>query len=215
MCRRLLFISIVIVAVSSVTLAQYIPACQQQSGIVGAGCTYSAQSGSLGFSSDTNFQTGQDTEFSKCGPCNNTWMSTTNNGFIDQGTAAGGCGGCRGAVQGMIGGGCQSQETSYVPSQKGPTCYPVSEQHQVIGGLAGQAMFNTCGFGAASATQDGAASESQNITTPSTSGSQYQLISGSQGGMAYGTPTSFSSAGGVIGGGGIQCQTFGGISVQP
>jgi hypothetical protein len=212
MCRKLLFISIVIVAVSSVTLAQYIPGCMQSSSICGAGATFSGHSGELGFSNDTSFQTGQDIQMDQCGPCGGTWMSTTNNGFIDQGTAAFGCGGCREACQGMIGGGAQTQQTGYVPSTNGVTCYPYSYQSQVIGGLGGQAVFNTCGNGAAIASQAGGASESQNITTPATSGSQYQFISGTQGGMAYGVPTSFSSAGGAIAGGGTQSQTFGGIT---
>jgi len=212
MCKRLLFISIVLVAVSSVTFAQYLPGCQQYSGIVGAGCTYSAQGGDLGFSNDGGFQTGQDIQMSQCGPCGGTWMSTTNNGFIDQGTAAGGCGGSRSAGQTMMGGGIQAQQTGYVPSTNGVTCFPVSTQTQVIGGMGAQGMFTTCGNGAALASQAGAASESQNITTPSTSGNQYQFIAGSQGGMAYGVPTSFSSAGGAIAGGGAQSQTFGGIT---
>jgi hypothetical protein len=75
-------------------------------------------------------------------------------------------------------------------------------------------VLNTCGNGAASASQAGAGSESQNVTTPITSGSQYQYVAGTQGGMAYGRPTSYSTAGGTIAGGGAQCQSFGGIPVN-
>jgi len=213
MCRKLMFISMVVVAVSSVTLAQgFLPTCQQQSSFGGAGMTYAGRGGDLGFSADTNFSTGQQSDMSTCGPCGGTKMSQSNSGFIDQGTAAWGCGGSSAAVQGMIGGGAQKQTSGYVPSTNGITCFPISTQQQVIGGSASQGMFNTCGNGAATASQAGGASELQNITTPATSGSQYQYISGAQGGMAYGVPTSYSSAGGVIGGGGVQCQTFGGIS---
>ncbi len=212
MCRRLLFISIVIVAASSVTLAQYTPGCMQYSSICGGGVTFAGHSGELGFSNDGGFQTGQDIQMAKCGPCGGTWMSTTNNGFIDQGVAVGGCGGCRDAGQLMAGGGAQTQQTGYVGSQNGVTCYPYSYQSQVIGGAAAQGMLNTCGNGFALGSQAGGVSESQSITTPSTSGSQYQYLTGSQGGMAYGVPTSFSTAGGAIAGGGAQSQTFGGIT---
>jgi hypothetical protein len=213
MCRRLLLISTVVVA-AFVTVAQgYTLGGQQSSGIFGIGGTYSAQGAGLGFSNDNSFQTDQNSEFSKVGCCNNTWMGESNSGFIDQGTAAFGCGGCRAAGQLMTGGGSQGQQTGYVPSTNGVTCYPFSTQGQVLGGSGTQSMFNTCGNGAALASQAGAVSESQNITTPSTSGSEYQYLAGSQSGVAYGVPTSFSSASGAIGGGGAQCQSFGGISV--
>jgi hypothetical protein len=212
MCRKVLFIGTIIVAASTVTFAQYMPGCAQYSGIVGFGATHAGQGGSLGLCVDNNFQTGMDSQASNCGPCGGTYMTTNNSGFIDQGTAAGGCGGVRGACQTMMGGGIQGQQTGYVPSPNGITCFPISTQSQMVGGMASQSMFNTCGTGSAQATQDGAISESQGVTTPSTSGNQYQLIAGSQGGMAYGVPTSFSSAGGTIGGGATQCQTFGGIT---
>jgi hypothetical protein len=81
----------------------------------------------------------------------------------------------------------------------------------MIGGGGFNAVYNTCGTGGAAAGQAGAASEFQGINTPSSGGTQYQHLSGSQAGIAYGAPTSFSAAGGTIGGGGVQCQTFGGL----
>ena len=215
MCRKLLFISLVLVAASTVTLAQYIPGCSQQSCFIGAGATIAAHGGSAGGNYDNNFTTGNQLDIAPgCGPCGGTRMSESNAGFIDQASAAGGCGGCRAAGTAMIGGGAQYQSSGYVPSQNGVTCFPYSTQGQIIGGVGTQGVLNTCGTGAASATQAGAASESQNLTTPATSGSQYQYLAGSQSGMAYGNPTSFSTAGGTIAGGGAQCQSFGGIPVN-
>ncbi|MBN1508340.1 MAG: hypothetical protein JW955_15940 [Sedimentisphaerales bacterium] len=214
MCRRLLFISMVVMAVSSVTLAQaFVPGCSQHSCFIGAGATGVAQGGGLGSSYDNNFTSGYQLDMGSCGPCG-TQTSQSNAGFIDQGTAAGGCGGYRSAGQVMIGGGTQCQTTGYVPSNSCVPCYPCSTQCQTVGGMGTQGVVNTCGSGAASASQAGAASESQNVTTPITSGSQYQYLAGTQGGMAYGRPTSFSTAGGTISGGGAQCQSFGGIPVN-
>lgn len=212
MCRKLWFISAVIVAATSVTFAQYMPG-MQCSGIIGFGGTYSAQAGSVGLSTDTNFDTTMDSQVSN--GCNGTQMSTTNSGFIDQGTAAGGVGGYRSAGQMMGGSGFQIQTTGTVPAKNGVTCFPINTQSQMLGGTAGQSVLNTCGTGFAVAVQDGAISEAQGANTPSTSGNQYQTMVGSQGAVAYGVPTSFSTASGTIGGGAAQCQTFGGISIQP
>jgi hypothetical protein len=210
MCRRLLFISMVVVAVSSVALAQPSwPMVGQQTHFVGGGGTYAARSGGLGVAGDGNFETcGQSASLSYA-PCN-TRMNQSNSAYLDQATAAAGCGGSSAAGQCAIGGGVQRQASGYVPSSNGPTCYPYSSQQQVIGGGSTQNMYATCGNNGASGIQTGGATESQNINTPSTSGGQYQHLSGTQGGMVAGVPTSYASASGLTGGGGTQCQTFGG-----
>lgn len=214
MCRRLLFLSMVVAAVSSVALAQPPwPMVEQQNCFIGGGSTSASRYGGLSVAGDGNFQTCGQGDMLAFAPCN-TRMHQSSSGYLDQGTAAGGCGGSSAAAQCAIGGGAQSQASGYVPSQRGPTCFPYSEQEQVIGGGSDQTMYHTCGYGGALASQTGGATESQNILTPSTYGSQYQHLAGTQGGMVAGVPTTYSSASGLTAGGGAQCQTFGGISYK-
>ena len=214
MCRRILFISMVAVAVSSIALAQPSwPTTGQQTYFVGGGGTHAAQYGGLDTATDESFQTSGQVALSSscCSPCS-TKMNQSNSAYLDQATAAGGCGGSSAACQSAIGSGFQSQVSGNVPSLCGPTCYPYSSQQQVIGGGGTQGMYATCGNNGASASQTGSATESQGIVTPSTGGSQYQYLAGSQGGMVAYAPTSYASANGITGGGGSQCQTFGGIT---
>lgn len=211
MCRRLLFVSMVIVAVSSIALAQSSwPMVGQQTGFVGGGSTHAARSGGLGVAGDGNFQTSGQGNSLSYAPCN-TKMNQSNSAYLDQATASAGCGGSSAACQSAIGSGAQCQASGYVPSCNSPTCYPYSSQHQTIGGVGTQGMYATCGNNAASGIQTGGATESQGITTPSTSGGQFQHLAGTQGGMVAGVPTSYASANGITGGGGTQCQTFGGV----
>jgi len=212
MCRRLLFLSMVVAAVSSVALAQPPwPMVEQRNCFIGGGGTEASRCGGLSVAGDSNFDTYGRSASLSYAPCN-TRMNQSSSAYLDQGTAAGGCGGSSAASQCAIGGGAQRQESGYVPSQRGPTCFPYSGQQQVVAGGGAQTMYHTCGYGGALASQTGGATESQNILTPSTYGSQYQHLAGTQGGMVAGVPTTYSSASGLTAGGGAQCQTFGGIS---
>jgi hypothetical protein len=211
MCRKTLFISMVVLAAASVSLAENQGLCEQYSCFCGGGITYAARCGCLGFDADTNFSTGQDSDTLVCGPCNGTHLYESSDYFIDQGAATGGCGGIGLAGDGVLGGGIQGQCSGYIPSRCGPTCYPYGVQGQAVGAISGEGVLVTCGNNGATAGQAGAASQYQNIQTPANGGSEYQHIAGHQSGMAVGSPTSLAAAGGITVGGGIQCQSFGGL----
>jgi hypothetical protein len=177
MCRKTMFISMVILAAVSVSLAQNQQGCAQFSSFGGGGITFAAYAGGLSSDVDGSFSTGGSSDSLVCGPCSGTQMYQSNNYFTDQGSAAGGCGGLS----------------------------------MASGSTGTDSVLTTCGHNGASVGQAGAASEFQSIQTPSCGGSEYQYISGSQSGMAVGSPTSFASAGSMVAGGGTQSQSFGGL----
>jgi hypothetical protein len=210
MCRKTLFISMVVLAAASVSLAVPV-GCMQFSCFGGGGIVCAGHAGCLSSDTDTNFCTGQDSDYDVCGPCNGTKLYQQNNYFIDQGAATGGCGGLSGSAGGIIGGGMQMQCSGYVPARCGPTCYPYGEQFQTVEATGAQGEFTTCGTNGASVGQAGAAGQYQSIQTPSCGGSEYQYISGAQSGMAVSSPTGLAAGGSIVGGGGTQCQSFGGL----
>jgi hypothetical protein len=212
MCsRRLLFISMIVAAVAFVTAAQASwPLVQQRDCFIGSGSTDASRSGPLSSAGDGNFE--QRNEYSqKCYvPCG-TRMNQSSSGYLDQSSSVGGCGGSASAENCAIGGGVQKQKSGYVVGQSTPRCFPYTEQSQAAGGIGVNSVTTACGNNGAAATQTGGISQAQTTRTPITSGAQHQYLSGTQGGMAVGVPTSYTSATGITGGGGIQCQNFGGI----
>jgi len=206
----------VVVAVAFVTVAQATqpsqpPQVKQHTGFIGGGVTHASREGNVGTDVDSNFGLRQNDQ-SWASPTCNTHVGQSNSGYLDQGTSAGGHVGSSGAGQFAVGTGLQKQEYGTQTSQNPPTIAPYGKQKQVIGGIGGQTMSQTGGTGGAAATQTGGLSELQNIQTTGTGGTQHQALVGTQGGMVAGTPNSYSSAGGVTGGGGIQWQRFGGIN---
>ena len=217
MGKRVLFISIVILAVSSASFG-----LRQTSYFIGGDAGAVGRSGDLSRSADTTPSTCVDQQSKACygGLCGTSAIQRSGSS-LGQGAVAWGCGGSSGAVYGTIGGGIQYQTSRSQPAPnktasdqmpQNPSCSPVTKQKQAMGAIGGQCMAQTCGVGGAAVYQGGSISQAQNLNNPSSGGSQYQHMSGMQSGAVQGNPTSYSSAGSLSAGGGIQCQQFGGLA---